>query len=160
MFKTLKAYILRLLPSFFNTEGNLSGTWKSSLELTKKNNDFTKFPRKRSEFLTQIIGDLSITYLPYFLNELSADKKITIAGKEFDWHGATHGKNLAYKTVKLSNSMVYVVQENPYSKVWFLNKLIFVSDDIYKVKSGGIYEYFVRQKSPNNQRQPTAESVG
>lgn len=152
MLKALKAHAARWMPTLFSSEGELSGTWKSSLELTKENNNFAKLPRKKSDFLMQIIGDLSITYSPCFLKELSVDKKITIAGKEYDWHGATHERNLAYKIIKLSDNVVYIVQENPYSKLWFINKLIFESDDIYKVKAAGIYEYFVRQKSATADR--------
>ena len=143
--KILKAYLCKFFPSLVDSEEQLSGTWKSSLELTKENNDFASFPSKKSEFLNQVLGDLEVTYNNETSYLKSPDKKVTIGGKSFDWKGSPGDTALPYKVIRKNHNEIYLVAKNPYGTGWLLNKLVFLSENIYKVKTLGITECFVRQ---------------
>ena len=144
--KLFKALICKHFPSLIKGEEQLSGSWKSSLELTKKNNDFSSLSPKQVQFLNQVIGDLEITYLNEYSYLKSSDKKITIDNRLVDWKGDSGKTPVPYKVIRINNNEIYFIGKNPYGNNWLLDKYVFLSDSLYKVKSfRGIDEYFVKQ---------------
>lgn len=127
----------------------LSGKWRSSLDLSRnfyEQHAILK-PAQR-EFIEQLFGDLEVEYEAGKVVTRSTSKKITIDGKEFDFHGATDES--PYEVIFESGKKIVIkTLENGH---WVASTLVFVSNNVYWVYVGegdygsdlNIREYFVR----------------
>jgi len=117
--------------------------------MTKEYNDEnSKMTASQKEFLDQIIGDLKVTYGNEKVVTEATNKKVTIAGKPYDWSGGR--EESSYKVIASDKSKIVIRQYIGEDREGIVT-IHFDEPDIYWVYLGEYVnvngrEYFVKVK--------------